>query len=122
MSHKVLVVDDNEDLLDVLSTTLSLAGYEVHTAASGDQFRSKITQLKPDMILLDILLGEENGVEIYEKMLSCGFSSRIPVVFISALAKDRPPTPPSPDRRYSLIGKPFSPEALVEQLKVLLAA
>lgn len=59
---------------------------------------------------------DKDGTEVYSGLLAEGLDSAIPVIFISALAQDLPPTPPRAKRKYALIGKPFDPEELVHQL------
>ena len=122
MKTKVLVVDDEKSVQELLRNTLSLSGFDVAVAGDDAEFRQKAFREKPNIIILDLVLGDKDGAEVYQELLEEGLDKKIPVVFISALAEDRPPSLPQPDRRYALIGKPFDPAALVRDLRKLVAA
>lgn len=113
---RILVVDDEWPMQELLRNVLTLSGYEVDIAGNEAEFREKAFAQRPDLIILDLMLGASDGSEVYHQLLSEGLDASIPVVFLSALAQDRPSTPPRPDRKYSLIGKPFDPSELVRQL------
>lgn len=117
---RVLVVDDEFSMLELLRNSLTLSGYEVFLADSAEDFREKAFASSPDIIILDIMLGHDDGTVVYHELLNSGLSRDIPVVFLSALAQDRPPQYPQPDRKFALIGKPFDPEKLVAELEKLL--
>lgn len=120
MKPTVLVVDDEWAVTKLLRHTFSLAGFEVLTAANEQEFWERAQAKRPDAIILDIMLGNKYGTQIYQNFLERGLDRNIPVVFISALAKDRPPAHPRPGRTYALIGKPFDPDELVKQIQELL--
>jgi len=122
MGNKVLVVDDDPEILELLALTLTSSGYEAALARNAEEFRQKAWLLTPDLIILDIMLGEDNGPEIYDKLLAQGFNPDIPIIFLSALASDRPDVAPQQGRRYALIGKPFDPDKLVEEISGLIRA
>ncbi len=121
MKHKILVVDDEWAMQELLRNVLSLSGYDVSVAGNDVEFREQAFSCKPDLIILDLMLGNKDGSQVYNQLLAEGLDSGIPVVFLSALAQDRPPTPPRPHRKYSLIGKPFDPDELVRQLAEVVA-
>lgn len=122
MGTKVLVVDDDPEILQLLELTLLSSGYDAMLARDADEFRTKVWIMKPDLIILDIMLGEDNGPEIYDKLLGQGFDPDVPIIFLSALASDRPAVAPQEGRRYALIGKPFDPDKLVEEISTLIRA
>lgn len=122
MKTKVLVVDDDPEILELLELTLSTFGFEPELAKNAEEFLSKAWTVKPDIIILDIMLGEANGPEIYDKLLASGFDPKVPIIFLSALASDRPSVAPQQGRRYSLLGKPFDPDKLVEEISHLVNA
>lgn len=64
MNAKILVVDDQKDLLELLSMALSQEGYVVRTAASGAEAIAAVDAEKPDLILLDIMLGDTSGIKL----------------------------------------------------------
>ncbi len=61
MSAKILVVDDDKEFLEILQESLPTHGFEVSLAQNGEEFRQQVFTSKPDLIILDIMLGESNG-------------------------------------------------------------
>lgn len=119
MKKKILIVDDDEAFLKVLTSRLG-EDYETETALDGRVFIEKAFAWKPDLIILDILLGEEQGPEVYDRILSRGFSRSVPVLFLSTLVED----PHSPQlgqgRRTGLLSKYFFSEDLSRNINALL--
>jgi DNA-binding response OmpR family regulator len=116
MKTRILVVDDEFSMRELLKHVLQLAGFEVLLAENEAEFRRIALSEKVDAIILDILLGDDDGTQVYAQLISEGLSSAIPVVFLSALAQDRPSAFPQKGRRYALLGKPFDPDELVARL------
>lgn len=121
LKAKILVVDDEWSMQELLRHTLALSGFDVLMARDDIEFRQCVFAEKPDVIILDIMLGDKDGVQVYQKLLEEGLDRNIPVIFLSALAQDRPPSPPRPGRQYALIGKPFDTDQLVRELRELVS-
>lgn len=85
----VLIADDEPAILDFLNRVLSRYGYEVHKAKSGDQALSMVRELKPKLVVLDILMPGLDGVDVCKTMRSDVELADIPVVFVSSLALER---------------------------------
>ncbi len=86
---KVLVVDNEEDYLRITRLNLEETNnYEVMTLASAKEIISCTHSFKPDIILLDMLMPVVGGVEVCEMLNNDPFSSRIPVIIVSALKKN----------------------------------
>lgn len=115
----ILVVDDDPEILQLLKMTLEQAGHEVITAQTGAEFLAQAMVQQPELIVLDIMLGEDFGPDLYDKLLAQGFDKRIPVIFLSALAEDRPMEEPRPGHRYALLGKPFDTAQLLREIETL---
>ena len=122
MRQKILIVDDERDLLESLEELLLGEGFKVFLADSVGEFRREALRAKPDLIILDIMLGRDNGLEVYQELLTEGLDSKIPVLFLTGLLEDRPPSPARPGRTYALIGKPFDYEELVKEVRCLVNA
>ena len=118
-SLRILIVDDEKSMQKLLWNILSLAGFDVMLASNEAEFRECVFTHNPHIIILDIMLGEKDGITIYEDLLQHGLDSKIPVIFLSALAEDRPPSFPEPGKRYALLGKPFDADKLVDRLQKL---
>jgi two-component system OmpR family response regulator len=113
----ILYVDDEPDIREVVSLSLSLVdGVTVHTCESGERALELIPQIRPDMILLDVMMPGMDGPSTLQRLRSMpGFES-IPVVFMTAKAM------PQEVARFhelgadSVIAKPFDPMTLGDQV------
>jgi two-component system phosphate regulon response regulator PhoB len=83
---KILVVDDEPDALEVLGFNLKNAGYEVTTADDGDAALKKARQQLPDLILLDLMLPEVDGLEVCKLLRRDPATSAIPIIMVTAKA------------------------------------
>ena len=79
---RLLVVDDEETILELLSGSLRLAGFEVTTAASGMEALRVAAASRPDLIMLDVMMPDGDGFEVVRRMRSSG--PDVPVIFLSA--------------------------------------
>ena len=107
----ILVVDDDIKILSFIRPTLRLAGYEVATATSGEEALTLIDTLKPDLILLDIVMSPMDGFEVLRKLRTF---SELPVIATSAHAS-------AAKRAFDLgandfLDKPFRPDELAERI------
>ncbi len=82
---KILVVDDEEDLLLLLEKRLTAEGYEVIKAATGQEALQKAKIWKPNLILLDIMLPDIDGGEVKERLKEDPETKNTPIVFLTAL-------------------------------------
>lgn len=85
---KVLMVDDDKMLLDMYKERLELAGYTVETSSNGEECLAKIHQIKPDIVLLDIMMPKVNGYDTLASVKSDPSTKDIPVIMLSALVRD----------------------------------
>ncbi len=79
---KVLVVDDEPNIRDLLSASLRFAGHQVATAANGTDALSMITETKPDIVLLDVMLPDISGFGVTKKIRAMGIE--VPILFLTA--------------------------------------
>jgi CheY-like chemotaxis protein len=110
---KILVVEDEPDLVRALRMRLSSHGYEVSTAYDGIQAMSRIQSEPPDLVLLDIHLPAGNGYRVCEKLRSHPKTWGIPVIAITA---DPRPEAEEKCRRYgcsAFFRKPYDPHRLL---------
>lgn len=119
---KILIVDDDRKILELLDFKFSLQGYEVTTALDEKSFFKKATEIKPDLIILDIWLKSKLGTELYDSLLNFGFDQDVPVIFITALIENDPPRCAPEGGRYALFAKPFDFEQLLAEVRRLLLA
>jgi CheY-like chemotaxis protein len=83
---KILVVDDEKDIVEYLTELLEDNGYEVTPAYSGIEAMNAIVREKPDLILLDLLMPSETGTDLYRRLHNKKKYRDIPVIVISGLA------------------------------------
>ena len=85
MHKKILVVDDQEDMLLMMEAILLKNGFEVIKNSDGEVFELINEGIKPDLIILDINLGEKDGGEICHSLKKAEATKHIPVILVSAL-------------------------------------
>ena len=85
---KILIVDDNLQLLKMHQKILSFAGYEVEVAKDGKEGLEKVKSGKPSVILLDIMMPEMDGLEVLEILKSDQETKTIPVIMLSNLSDE----------------------------------
>lgn len=124
MGKKILVVDDEKPIRELLRHKLSVQGFEVLTAKNEKEFRDHAFEQKPDLIILDIWLKDRIGTEIYNDLLNLGLDAAVPVIFITALVEDYPKgrsnSMDEGRKKYVLYSKPFDFEKLVKEIDCLL--
>lgn len=119
MRKKILLVDDDEVFLKVLANRLAKA-FEIEAALDGQEFINKALAWNPDLVILDIMLGKENGTEVYDRLLMHGFNRSVPILFLSTLVEDSLPQKLRPGRRTALLSKYFSSEDLTSNIEALI--
>lgn len=118
VKKRILVVDDDKAILELLRHKLLRQGYDVTTAKNEEEFRGNIVLSKPNLILLDIWLKNKSGADIYNDLLRSGFDRDVPVIFITAL-DDIPPKHAPPGGKYALYCKPFNFDELTKEIEEL---
>ncbi len=83
MAKKILIVEDEEIILNLLQKKLSQEGYEVSVARDGDAGLKMMKQIKPDLILLDIVMPKMGGFEVMEEMGKEPELKKIPIIIVS---------------------------------------
>ncbi|MCB9366697.1 MAG: response regulator [Calditrichaeota bacterium] len=81
---RVLLLDDDLRYLELVQLMLEAEGFEVHTDTSGARLMAKISQQKPDVVVLDIMMGEHNGIELARQVRASEVGAKIPILFVSA--------------------------------------
>ena len=88
MAHKILIVEDEEDIVRALTIRLQSYGYEVVTASGGMEGLDKVKAENPDLILLDLRMRDLDGFQFMEKHFSDSEKGSIPVIVLSASAEE----------------------------------
>lgn len=114
-------MDDNEDILEVLQLILEDSGYEVETLSDGLLLFDKIRAHRPDLILLDIMLGNMDGRELCKIVKSKKETNNIPVILISASHNLSDRFKPC-DAPNDFLAKPFDINELLDKVHTHLSA
>jgi twitching motility two-component system response regulator PilH len=130
MEKKILIVEDEEDIIEFVSAALEENGYAPVVARNGDEAMEMVSQSKPDLVILDILMPQKSGIKMYRELKSVDSLKDIPVIVYSGVAKRTflrtqaaraemgGQRVPEPD---AYIEKPAKPEYLVSVVKKILA-
>lgn len=114
---RVLVVDDDPNIVAVVSAILCGEGFEVFEATSGKQGLELASTTSPDVVLLDIMMPEIGGFEVYRRLRLDPRTENLPVMFLTASMKTEHMNRSTELGASGYITKPFSPLALVNALK-----
>ena len=117
---RVLVVDDERSITDLVSMALRYEGLQVEVANAGRQALDSISRFRPQLVVLDVMLPDLSGFEVLERMTRDGIGGRVPVLFLTA--RD---TLDDKLRGFTLGGddymtKPFSVEELIVRVRAIL--
>lgn len=113
----LLIVEDDIEMRSMITDFLRHNGYKVSTASNKEEIYRIIKSNRIDLILLDVMLGNENGIEICKKLRS---ESNIPIIIISALSADNQKMDGYEVGADDYITKPFNPKLLEARLKAVL--
>jgi len=115
---KVLVVDDERNILDIIKFNLEVEGYEVITSRDGEEALRLVQELKPDLILCDIMMPELDGLEVCRRLKSDGRTNQIPVVMLSARTQAQDKVASIEAGADDFITKPFDFSDLVARITI----
>ena len=120
-AKKILIVDDEPDVLLVLGKRLTSAGYDVVKAASGRDGLSKARTERPDLIILDMMMPEMSGEEVAQELKIGRETRSIPILFLTALFTKRDEAAQGHAAGGQIFfAKPYDPEELLAEVKRLL--
>ncbi|MBY4676537.1 phosphate regulon transcriptional regulator PhoB [Marinobacterium arenosum] len=119
-SKKVLIVDDEAPIREMIAVALEMAGYECVEADSANQAHSLIVDNKPDMVLLDWMMPGTSGVEFARRLRKDEMTADIPIIMLTAKGEEDSKIKGLEAGVDDYIIKPFSPRELVARLKAVL--
>lgn len=113
-TKRILCIEDEPEMIDLIRLILSRRGFEVSGATGGTEGLAQVRKLLPDLVLLDLMMPDMDGWEVYQQMKADEKTRRIPVIVVTAKAQ-------SIDKVLGLhiakvddyISKPFSPQELL---------
>ncbi len=120
MSAKILIVDDEQAICDMLSFTLGNAGYEVAEAVNARTAELSIAEQKPDLVLLDWMMPGENGVAFSRRLRDQSATREIPIILLTARGTEDDVVTGLDAGVDDYISKPFSTRELLSRIKAVL--
>lgn len=115
--RQILVVEDDDDTAEVVTTLLHEAGYKAFAVDRGESALHEIASSSPDLVLLDLNLPDINGIDVLRQVRS---HSLLPLIVLSGYGRDRDKVNALEAGADDYLSKPFSPEELVARVKALL--
>jgi two-component system OmpR family response regulator len=116
--HRVLVVDDEPNIVDVVSMALRFQGFEVESAGTGEDALAAVESFKPQIMVLDVMLPDTTGFDVAERL--GGQSARVPIIFLTARDATDDKLRGLTSGGDDYVTKPFSLEELVARIRVIL--
>jgi two-component system alkaline phosphatase synthesis response regulator PhoP len=120
MSHRILIVDDEAHILQVLSLKLRNAGYDVLTAVDGEEAFEYASKQQPDLVITDFQMPYMTGLELCKAMARNAATASIPVLMLTARGYALEGEDLALGNIRDVLSKPFSPRAVVEKIERIL--
>jgi PleD family two-component response regulator len=119
-SYRILIADDEPHIRQILRFTLERAGYQVFTAADGEEALVRANEIKPSLVLLDVMMPKIDGYEVCRKMRQDFSLNQIPVIMLSARGDQRDRVAGLEGGANDYLVKPYSNEELLLRVKNVL--
>jgi len=118
--YKLLLVDDEPDILEILSYNLSQEGYQIFTASNGFEAVEKAKEIKPHLIILDVMMPEMDGIEACNEMRKLPQLNNTIITFLTARSEDYSQLAGFEAGADDYMSKPIKPKVLVSKIKAML--
>jgi two-component system, OmpR family, alkaline phosphatase synthesis response regulator PhoP len=118
--HKILLVDDEPDILEFLGYNLRKEGYKVHTCNNGKDGLAKALEIIPQLIILDVMMPEMDGIETCKEIRQASELKNAIVIFLTARGEDYSQIAGFEAGADDYVTKPVKPRVLVSRVKALL--
>lgn len=114
---KILVVDDERNILEIVEAYLAVNGYLVYTSRDGSDALEKVKKIQPDLVVLDLMLPDIDGLTVCKKIRS---SSNLPIIMLTAKSSEKDILTGLKLGADDYVVKPFSPKELVARIESVL--
>lgn len=118
-AKRILIADDEPDILEIVSYNLSKEGYEIHTAKDGSEAVAQAKLLKPDLIILDVMMPRKTGVEVCQLLRSLPDFQDTLIIFLTAMSDEASQIKGLETGADDYVNKPISPKVLVSRVNAL---
>ena len=115
--ERILVVDDEADTIELLQTLLEGEGYAVDTAADGRVALDMVHTARPDLVLLDVMMPELDGLQVCDHLRFNPATRDVPIIFLTAKQDSVTKSRASILDAYAYIEKPFAPAELLAEIR-----
>lgn len=116
---KILVVEDEQDILQLITLYLEKEGFRTVSAKTGAEGLRQVKQEKPDLVVLDLMLPEIDGLEVCKRLRSSPDTAMLPIIMLTAKAEESDTVIGLELGADDYVTKPFSPKTLVARVKAL---
>jgi len=117
--RKILIADDEPDILEIISYNLNNEGYQVFTAKNGNEAIEKAKEVRPDLIILDIMMPYKSGVDVCRILRSQTVFENTLIIFLTALNDDTTQITSLEIGADDYITKPVSPKVLISRVNAI---
>ncbi len=117
--YKILIVDDEPDILEILEFNLAAQGYQVTRANNGNEALEKAKKIQPHLIILDVMMPGKTGIEVCHILRSNPAFNETLIVFLTALSDENSEITGLESGSDDYISKPVSPRVLVSKINAL---
>ena len=114
---RILVVDDDRNLRKIIQTNLELAGYDVTTAATGDEALGELEQVVPDLVVLDVMMPIMDGYELARRIRRRPSTTHVPIIMLTAKSEVEDKIAGFDAGADDYMTKPFGPQELLARVK-----
>ncbi|MGA6828084.1 response regulator transcription factor [Nitrospira sp. NS4] len=118
-AKKILIVEDEKDILQLVKLYLDKEGYRTVTASTGSEGLKQVRAEKPDLVVLDLMLPEIDGLEVCKRLRSAPETAMLPIIMLTAKAEESDTIIGLELGADDYVTKPFSPKTLVARVKAL---
>jgi two-component system, OmpR family, alkaline phosphatase synthesis response regulator PhoP len=118
-AKKILIADDEPDILEIISYNLRKEGYEVFTASDGNEALEKARLHHPDLIILDIMMPKKTGVEVCQILRTQPEFSQTLIIFLTALSDEAVQIKGLESGADDYVTKPVSPKVLISRVNAI---
>ena len=117
---RLLVAEDDQDILQLVAFRLEHEGYEVVRASNGDEVLRLAQSLEPDLVLLDVMMPGRDGYEVTRELRRRPATASIPVILLTARVQESDIARGVASGANDYVAKPFSPQELAERVRAML--
>jgi two-component system alkaline phosphatase synthesis response regulator PhoP len=118
-AKRILIADDEPDILEIISYNLLKEGYEIYTAKDGNEAFERAKQLNPDLIILDIMMPKKTGIEVCTILRTQPMFQQTLIIFLTALSDEASQIKGLESGADDYVNKPISPKVLISRVNAL---